>query len=624
MLRAQHDGITPEELIDRVGVEHAADFRDFLVHYDNYYTTHSEENRDCAELIFNRLNARGHIATRVIKQAYDPVKEMFLPDRFVKGECPRCASPDQYGDSCENCGATYAPTDLKNPVSALSGEPPVERESEHYFVRLGDFEVLLKKWVREQVPGPDGPRARVQPEIANKLDEWFEAGLQDWDISRDEPYFGFGIPDAPGKYFYVWLDAPIGYMASFKNLCARTEGLDFDEYFGPESKAEFYNFIGKDIAYFHTLFWPAMLAGADFRTPTAVNCHGFLTVDNKKMSKSRGTLIEARTYLEHLDPEYLRYYYACKLNSGIDDIDLNLDDFVQRVNSDLVGKVINIASRCAGFINRQFEGQLAERLEDEGLYESFVAASQSIASAFETLEYGRGVREIMALADKANQYIDERKPWVLIKEKGREAQVQAVCTLGLNLFRVLISYLGPILPATLARSHAFLGGPGLNWSAGKRPLLGTRINAFKPLLTRVEKDRVDAMVEATIEAAEAGAVPPLVGGELEPEINIDNFGRVDLRVAEVVHAEPVEGADKLLRLTLSLGEGHERQVFAGIKAAYEASSLVGRRVVLVANLAPRKMRFGVSEGMVLASGPGGEDIHLLSVDDGSRPGDRIK
>ena len=629
MLRAEQDGISPEQLIERMAVEHAADFRDFHVAFDNYYSTHSDENRECSEFIYRQLLARGSVIRRTIRQAFDPVKNMFLPDRFVKGGCPRCGTEDQYGDSCENCGATYSPTDLINPVSVVSGQTPIERDSEHYFVKLGDFEDLLRQWVREEVESPAGfAMPRVQEAIANKLEEWFEAGLREWDISRDAPYFGFEIPDAPGKYFYVWLDAPIGYMASFKILCGKCPDLDFDEFFGPDSQTEFYNFIGKDIAYFHTLFWPAMLAGAGFRMPTAVHCHGFLTVDGQKMSKSRGTFIQARTYLQHLEPDYLRYYYACKLNSGIDDIDLNLDDFMARVNADMVGKVVNIASRCAGFINKRFGGVLADRLAEPALFESFVAAGDDIAGHYETREFGRAVRDIMALADRANQYIDDHKPWVLAKDPEQAPAVQDCCTMGLNLFRVLMSYLAPIVPATAQRADAFLGVSSSDWTAAHQPLLDHVINPFSPLMTRVDKDRVDAVIRATRDDHSSSG--PDKSGEqgdsavrIEDEISIDDFTKVDLRVAEVVAAEIVEGADKLLRLEVDVGGVH-RQVFAGIKAAYEPGDLVGRRVVVVANLAPRKMRFGVSEGMVLATGPGGADIHLLSVDEGARPGDRVK
>jgi len=494
---------------------------------------------------------------------------------------------------------------------------------------------MLEGWVRGKRPEGEaavsGAGAPVQPEIAHKLQEWFQAGLQDWDISRDAPYFGFEIPDAPGKYFYVWLDAPIGYMASFKNLCARRPELDFDAFWGPGARSELYHFIGKDIAYFHTLFWPAQLHGGGFRTPTAVFCHGFLTVNGQKMSKSRGTFIKARTYLDHLHPEYLRYYFAGKLGGGIDDLDLNLDDFLQRVNADLVGKVVNIASRCAGFITRKFEGRLGAELAEPGLYGKFVERAATIAGHFETREFAKAMREIMALADLANRYIDERKPWVMAREEGRASEVQGVCTMGLNLFRALTIYLKPVLPMMAAKTEAFLDVPALSWPDVERPLLDHRIRRFEPLLTRVERKDLDAMIEASREdlgsretaAAEPAAGGPLADDPLRPGISYDDFARVDLRIARIEAAEHVEGADKLLRLVLDLG-GETRTVFAGIKAAYSPDELKGRLTVVVANLAPRKMRFGTSEGMVLAAGPGGADIWLVGADAGAQPGMRVK
>ncbi|MCG6886841.1 MAG: methionine--tRNA ligase [Proteobacteria bacterium] len=620
MLRAQQEGITPEALIERTGHEHRADFADFQIAFDNYHSTHSPENRALAETIYHRLNEAGHIHRRTIKQAYDPIKEMFLPDRFIKGECPRCGAADQYGDSCEVCGATYAPTELKNAVSAISGATPIEKESEHYFFALGDFEAMLRKWTRGE---------HTQSEIANKLDEWFETGLQDWDISRDAPYFGFEIPDAPGKYFYVWLDAPIGYMASFKHYCDTHPWLDFDAWWGKDSKHELYHFIGKDIAYFHTLFWPAMLHGSDFRTPTAVFCHGFLTVNGQKMSKSRGTFITARAYLQHLNPAYLRYYYAAKLGNGIEDIDLNLEDFLQRVNSDLVGKVVNIASRCAGFINKKYDGRLSDTVADPGLFDTFAAAREPIAALFENREYSHAVREIMALADQANQYIDAHKPWVLAKQAGKEQEVQDVCSVGLNLFRVLVTYLKPILPMLAEESEQFLNIEPLRWEDAATALTAHTINTFKPLMTRVEKDHIDAMVEASREnlqpAPDTGA-PAATACNIEPVaemIEFDDFARVDLRIARIVKAEHVKGADKLLQLTLDIGT-ETRNVFAGIKSAYAPEDLEGKLTVMVVNLKPRKMRFGVSEGMVLAAGPGGKDLWILHPDDGAEPGMRIK
>ncbi|MDR9436896.1 MAG: methionine--tRNA ligase [Thiohalophilus sp.] len=618
MLRAQSEGIDPEALIARTHDEHTADFAAFDIGFDNYHSTHSDENRELASLIYRRLCDAGHIHTRVIKQAFDPEKQMFLPDRFIKGECPRCGAADQYGDSCEACGATYTPTELKNPVSALSGATPIEKESEHYFFALGDFEAMLRDWTLGD---------HVQPVIANKLHEWFDAGLQDWDISRDAPYFGFEIPDAPGKYFYVWLDAPIGYMASFKQLCDRSDDLDFDRYWDRESDYEVYHFIGKDIAYFHTLFWPAMLHGAGFRTPSAVFCHGFLTVNNQKMSKSRGTFIQARTYLKHLNPEYLRYYFAAKLGSGIEDIDLSLEDFQQRVNSDLVGKVVNIASRCAGFIHKRFEGRLADTCSEPELYQQFAEARESIADLYENREFGHAMREIMALADQANQYIDAEKPWVIAKQEGSDQALQNICSVGLNLFRVLVTYLKPVLPKLAAGAEAFLNIDALHWQDITNPLTNHTINKFKPLMTRIEKEHIDAMIDESkqdLQQTAPGASEP--AADIEPiagQIEFDDFAKIDLRIARIVKAEHVEGADKLLQLTLDIG-AETRNVFAGIKSAYTPEDLEGKLTVMVANLKPRKMRFGVSEGMVLAAGPGGEDLWILEPHDGAQPGMRVK
>jgi len=613
MLRAQKEGIAPEDLIARVGKVMSKDFSDFLVGFDNFHSTHSEENRELVETMYLRLRDAGHIRSEVIKQAFDEQENMFLPDRFVRGECPRCGTADQYGDSCESCGATYSPGDLKNPVSVLSGTTPSERESEHFFFRLGDFEEMLKSWVSS---------GRLHESVSRKLDEWFEAGLKDWDISRDAPYFGFEIPDQPGKYFYVWLDAPVGYMASFLNLCKRRDDLDFDEFWGSDSKAELYHFIGKDIVYFHSLFWPAVLTGADYRTPTAVFAHGFLTVNGQKMSKSRGTFITARTYLDHLDPEYLRYYYASKLGAGIDDIDLNLEDFTARVNSDVVGKLVNIASRCAGFISKRFDGQLSGELMDPALFEEFSQASEGIAQAYESREFARAMREIMALADKANQFIDTHKPWVMAKDPEQLHAVQAVCTQGLNMFRVLMGFLKPVLPGIAQRAEEFLASGEMDWESLSSPLLGTRIETFKPLAVRVDPKSVNAVVEASREdlktTEKTNPMDPIAD-----EIDINTFASVDLRVARIVNAEQVEGAEKLLQLTLDIG-GETRNVFAGIKAAYEPEQLIGRLTVMVANLKPRKMRFGLSEGMVLAAGPGGADIFILSPDEGAEPGMRIK
>ena len=622
MLRAQQEGISPEALIERVKEEHETDFAEFSIAFDNYHTTHSMENQALSTLIYERLANGGHITKRTIKQAYDPDKEMFLPDRFIRGECPKCGAADQYGDSCEVCGATYSPTDLKNPVSALSGATPVEKESEHYFFKLGDFNDMLRQWTRA---------GHLQEGVTNKLDEWFEAGLQEWDISRDKPYFGFEIPDADDKYFYVWLDAPIGYLASFKNLCERTD-LDFNSFINKDSKTEMYHFIGKDIIYFHALFWPAMLYGSGFRTPTAIYAHGFLTVNGQKMSKSRGTFITARTYLEHLDPQYLRYYFAAKLGNGVEDIDLNFDDFANRINSDLVGKVVNIASRCSGFISKRFSNKLGGEIHDQNLLQAFINAEKIIADAYEQREYSRAMREIMLLADRANQYIDMHKPWVIAKQEGQEELLLAVCTMGLNCFRYLMIYLKPVLPVMAEQSEQFLNIAPLSWNDIKIPLLDHTINEFEPLMIRVDKEKIKHMLEASktdlsVKPNEASgkmnSTGHLTTNPLAPEINIDDFGKIDLRVARIVKADYVEGADKLLQLTLDIG-GETRNVFAGIKSAYSPEQLEGRLTVMVANLAPRKMKFGISEGMVLAASGDKPGIFILSPDTGAEPGMRIK
>lgn len=621
MLKAEQLGRTPEEQIAQVQKEHEHDFARFQVGFDNYYSTHSEENRIYSELIYQRNRDKGYIVTREISQLFDPEKEMFLADRFVKGTCPKCGAEDQYGDNCEVCGATYSAKELKNPRSALSGAEPVEKPSTQLFFDLPQFQTMLGEWTKS---------GRLQEGIANKLAEWLEAGLQQWDISREAPYFGFEIPDFPGKYFYVWLDAPIGYMASFQNLCDRREDLNFDDYWNKDSSAELYHFIGKDIINFHGLFWPAMLTGADFRTPTAIYSHGFVTVNGQKMSKSRGTFIKADTYLQHLNPEYLRYYFAAKLGNKIDDIDLNLEDFALRVNADLVGKVVNIASRCAGFIGKRFDGKLSETLPEADLIQSFVAKGEEIAGYYEDREFGRAVREIMALADKANQYIDEQKPWVLAKEEGKDQQVQDVCSVGISLFRLLMIYLKPVLPTMAQQTAEFLNVADLCWEDINQSLQGHTINKFKQLMQRVEKDKINAMIEQSKEdtAKEAAHKQPQAASHLndEPiaeEISFDDFVKVDLRVAKIVKADHVKGANKLLQLTLDLG-GEQRNVFAGIKSAYQPEELEGRLTVMVANLAPRKMKFGISEGMVLAAGPGGEDIWILSPDSGAEPGMRIK
>ena len=622
MLRAEKQGITPEQLIAEVQAEHSADFADFLVDFDNFHSTHAEENRELSAHIYLKLRDAGHIATRSVTQYFDPDKKMFLADRFIKGTCPKCGTEDQYGDNCEKCGATYAPTELKNPKSAISGATPVLKDSEHFFFKLPDFQAMLQSWTRS---------GSLQDAVANKIAEWLDSGLQEWDISRDAPYFGFEIPDAPGKYFYVWLDAPIGYMASFKNLCARRPELDFDAYWNKDSSAELYHFIGKDIINFHALFWPAMLEGAGYRKPTALNVHGYLTVNGQKMSKSRGTFIKARTYLDHLAPEYLRYYYASKLGRGVDDLDLNLDDFVQKVNSDLVGKVVNIASRCAGFIHKGNNGTLVAGNAAPELTDAFLAAAPSIAEAYENRDFARAMREIMALADRANAWIADKAPWSLAKQEGKQDEVQAICALGVNLFRQLVIFLKPVLPNLAADAEAFLNVAPLTWDDHKTLLADHPLNPFKALMSRIDPVKVQAMTDASKEdlaASETGAAPSgngeLSKDPLAAEIEFDAFNAVDLRVALIVKAEAVEGADKLLRLTLDIGD-QQRNVFSGIKSAYpDPAALEGRLTMMIANLKPRKMRFGMSEGMVLAAGPGGSEIYLLSPDSGAIPGQRIK
>ncbi len=619
MLRARQDGITPEELIEAVSKDHQSDFSDFLIDFDHYHSTHSDENRELSQGIYRTLRDDGHITTRTISQAYDPEANMFLPDRFIKGTCPKCGAQDQYGDSCEACGATYDTTDLKDPYSVVSGATPIKKDTEHYFFKLGDFEDMLKQWTTA---------GHVQSEIANKLGEWFESGLKDWDISRDAPYWGFEIPDTTDKYFYVWLDAPIGYMASFKRLCA-DKGLDFDEFWKSGDKTELYHFIGKDIAYFHTLFWPAVLSGSGYRTPSKVFCHGFLTVDGSKMSKSRGTFIKARTYLDHLKPEYLRYYYAAKLSSGVDDIDLNLEDFQQRVNTDLVGKFVNIASRVAGFIKKNHDGMLADTLPRPELQQQMVNAGEQIAQHLEERKYSQAIREIMALADRANEYIAEEEPWAKNKQEGMEAEVHGICTQGINMFRLLCIYLKPILPEVITQAEAFLNCGELSWSDIEKPLLDHPINKFKPLMQRVEKESIDKIVDASkedIKVTQQQNVSAKASTTNEPiadEIDFEDFAKVDLRIARIVKAEHVEKADKLLQLTLDIGD-ETRNVFAGIKTAYAPEDLEGKLTVMVANLKPRKMRFGMSEGMVLAAGPGGKDLWILNPDDGAQPGMKVK
>ncbi len=642
MLRAEKEGITPEELIARVHGEHSRDFAGFHVAFDNYYSTHSDETRFFANDIYGKLQAARLIEVRSIEQFFDPVKQMFLPDRFIKGECPKCGALDQYGDSCESCGAAYAPTDLKNPVSAVSGAKPELKSSDHYFFKLSDprCQAFLRQWTQ----GED----RLQTEASNKLQEWLgtpgENKLTDWDISRDAPYFGFEIPGAPGKYFYVWLDAPIGYMGSFKNLCAR-KNLDFDEYWKQDSKTELYHFIGKDILYFHALFWPAELEHAGYRTPTKVFAHGFLTVDGSKMSKSRGTFITAESYLQQgLNPEWLRYYFAAKLNGTMEDIDLNLDDFVARVNSDLIGKYINIASRCAGFITKRFDGKLA-KVERNSIVEEMAGAAETIAQCYEARDFARAVREIMALADKANVFIANAKPWEVAKQEGKDELLHSICTEGLAMFRLLSLYLKPILPKLVQRAEEFLNVAPLHWQdAGFQLPVHHLINPYEHLMQRIDPKLTEALVAANRESLAPAAdshsqqrhaehqqhTENVVQAETspwEPFISIDDFSKVDLRIARIADAKHVEGADKLIQLTLDVGNGETRNVFAGIKSAYDPATLVGRLTVMVANLAPRKMKFGMSEGMVLAASdtdgktPG---LFLLSPDSGAQPGMRVK
>ena len=632
MLRAEKEGITPEALIEKVHAEHSSDFAEFLVQFDNYYSTNSQENRELASSIYKALKANGKIASKTIEQYFDPVKSMFLPDRFIKGECPKCHAKDQYGDNCEVCGATYSPTDLINPFSAVSGATPVRKETEHYFFKLSECADFLRDWTRS---------GTLQAEAANKMSEWVgevgENKLSDWDISRDAPYFGFEIPDAPGKYFYVWLDAPIGYMASFKNLCSKA-GLDFDEYWKKDSSTELYHFIGKDILYFHALFWPATLEYSGHRTPTQVFAHGFLTVNGEKMSKSRGTFITARSYLEHVkNPEYLRYYYAAKLNGSMEDIDLNLEDFVARVNSDLVGKYINIASRTAGFITKKFDGALLFSETQPSVLNDIRNSAGVIAESYANRDFSRALREIMRLVDLANADIAVAAPWAKIKQDDADSQLEVHldCSSALEMFRLLTIYLKPILPAIACRIEEFLNVPTLGWSDVQTSLqTGHVINTYQHLITRLESKQIDAMVEANKESLQ-GAAPVKAeikveakaetkAGEEGAYISIDDFAKVDLRIAKIVSAEHVEGAEKLLKLQLDIGEEKPRQVFAGIKSAYDPATLVGRLTVMVANLAPRKMKFGMSEGMVLAASDERGGPYILSPDSGAQAGMRVK
>ncbi len=639
MLAAEKAGTTPEAYIAGIQADHERDFADFGVAFDHYDSTHSPRNKALTEAIYTDLDANGHVQRRSVAQLYDPVRGMFLPDRFVKGICPSCGTPDQYGDNCESCGATYSPTELKEPRSVVSGAEPVLRESEHFFFELGNFTGFLREWLAGDVANAG---------VKAKLREWLDAegGLRAWDISRDAPYFGFQIPGHPGKYFYVWLDAPIGYLASFQALCER-EGLDFDSYLAPDSTAELHHFIGKDIVNFHGLFWPAVLHGAGFRSPTRLHVNGYLTVDGAKMSKSRGTFVMARTYLDAgLDPEALRYYFAAKTSGGVDDLDLNLGDFTARVNADIVGKFVNLASRCAGFISKRFDGMLADTLPDPAMYSRFVAQLAPIAAAYERNEAATALRLTMALADEANRYIDEHKPWVIAKQDGADAQLQAVCSQGLNLFRVLNTALKPVLPRVTAQAEAFLDAPIAHWDDVAAPLTAHRIQPYTPLFTRIDPKLIDAMTEASKDslqpiAARAGAMPEAAApvatavtaatitstakdataAPTVPTIGIDDFAKLDLRIGRVLECDLVEGSDKLLRFLLDAGELGQRQIFSGIRASYDdPAALVGRSVVFIANLAPRKMRFGLSEGMILSAGFDAGALALLDADTGAQAG----
>jgi methionyl-tRNA synthetase len=643
MLRAEREGITPQTLIEGVWKQHTADLHDFGVRYDHYSTTHSAANRELTYQIWRSLEKNGHLESKPVKQLFDPERQMFLPDRFIKGECPVCHSKDQYGDACEVCGSTYTPMDLIDPYSVVSGAKPIEKESLHFFVKLADFESLLEAWLEERRAA-----GGLQAEVVNKLQEWFAEGLRSWDVSRDAPYFGFEIPDQPGKYFYVWVDAPVGYLAAFKELCEAKRGgltpLDFERFTRLDADdTELVHFIGKDIIYFHTLFWPAMLHGAGLRMPTAVNVHGFLTVDGAKMSKSRGTFVNARTYLDHLDADYLRYYLASMLGPTLADIDLDLKAFEERVNSHLVGKWVNIASRCAGFVHKLFDGRLAVSLP-QAERARYAAAAQKLASCaalYEARDYAAAVRGIIEVADEANAYVAEHAPWVLAKDETRRAELHAVLTLALNYFRLLAIWLAPAVPATAARAFAFLGDTPVRFDAALTPLLDHRIQPFKALATRIDPNQIAAMIEASKESLHVNQTPSPPNSPLEGEgskassiapgsgsvvagpdvVSIDDFAKLDLRVARVDVCEFVEGSDKLLRFELDAGDLGKRQIFSGIKAAYpEPGRLVGRNVVFIANLAPRKMRFGVSEGMILSAGTGGNTLFLLDADAGAEPG----
>lgn len=628
MLAAQKQGIAPEDMIAKVREEHLADFTGFFIGYDNYYSTHSPENKQFSQDIYRALKANGKIESRVIEQLFDPEKQMFLPDRFVKGECPKCHAQDQYGDNCEVCGTTYSPTELINPYSAVSGAKPELRESEHFFFKLGECADFLKAWTSGNNPHDGKPH--LQAEALNKMKEWLGEGeettLSDWDISRDAPYFGFEIPDAPGKYFYVWLDAPVGYMASFKNLCDRI-GVDFDEYFKADSQTEMYHFIGKDILYFHALFWPAMLHFSGHRAPTGVYAHGFLTVDGQKMSKSRGTFITAKSYLEQgLNPEWMRYYIAAKLNSKIEDIDLNLQDFISRVNSDLVGKYVNIAARASGFIAKRFEGCLKD-VADSALLAKLTAQSEAIAECYESREYAKALRDIMALADIVNEYVDANKPWELAKQEGQDERLHEVCSELINAFTMLTAYLAPVLPKVAENAAKFLNLEAITWANTRETLGKHAINKYEHLMQRVEQKQVDDLIEANKQSIAAAAAPAAEESKYEKvaeQASFDDFMKIDMRVAKVLNCEAVEGSTKLLKFDLDFGF-EKRIIFSGIAASYpNPAELNGRMVIAVANFAPRKMaKFGVSEGMILSAATSEGKLRLLDVDAGAQPGDKV-
>ena len=611
MLKAEEEDTTPEELIERVRVEHQLDFENFLVSHDNYYSTHSQENQYYSELIYTKLKEKGLIIKKDVEQLFDKHKGLFLADRFIKGTCPKCHAEDQYGDNCQVCGATYDATELLNSRSVYSGEPPELKKSEHFFFDLAQFGEFLKDWLSQNP---------VRNEVANKLREWLEDGLRPWDISRDAPYFGFQIPGEDEKFFYVWMDAPIGYLASLKNWCDKSKLSNIEDYWAHNSPAEVHHFIGKDIINFHALFWPAVLEGSGFRKPTKVHVHGFLTVNGVKMSKSRGTFITAKTYSELLEPEYLRYYLAAKLNGSVDDVDFNLEDFVLRTNSDLVGKVINIASRCSGFIEKNFENTLSNNIDNQVLLDDLLAQTETIASYYEQNDTSKAVREIMSLADLCNQYIAEKEPWKIIKDKNRVDEVQQVCSLGINLFRILMAYLKPILPELASKAEVFLNCAPLDWSNIDQPLLKHKVNTFKPMLKRLETKQVEKLITNSKPQLDQDDQMSASDAEIESYIDIKDFSKIQMKVAQIVSAEHVEGADKLLKLQMNIGEETNKTVFSGIKSAYSPDELVDKLTVMVTNLQPRKMKFGTSEGMILAAGEGEKEIFLLSVDSGATPG----